>query len=394
MEQFKLDEENAGQFVWETLRRFPPVGALSYMEVDKEGNPSHQVYANLWMAAQDPTVFEQPDEWKIRPLSKYIEASTMFADQAIENGNNLSPNSHVCPAKELSLQLFTRFLKHFSKHSYTSLDGDNVKITEMGGASVTLRLREGTTCQQLRTESRNCINFLDEITGEEIETPEYKPEVFDNECFSAGIPKKNCIAYNQASWPWFFVSIYSFLFLNDIVKWKLPSLGFLLYSGFRMTETINLPIYLVDGFTAPLYSIAMYWGYMCYSKDSMKDNLVYLLKVHGIVYFVVYMIMGQDTAHLVFTMAFLPFYCWSLQSLWKNGAKVWCVGLAWGWVGPLLVYPLLCSNADPSIYGYPYSSDAPGQCTYYYLKFSDGLITFPLCFIGQLMVSTKSKKED
>jgi hypothetical protein len=88
----------------------------------------------------------------------------MFADQAIENGNNLSPNSHVCPAKELSLQLFTRFLKHFSKHSYTSLDGDNVKITEMGGASVTLRLREGTTCQQLRTESRNCINFLDEIT--------------------------------------------------------------------------------------------------------------------------------------------------------------------------------------------------------------------------------------
>ena len=347
------------------------------------------------MAAQDPAVFKEPDQWKIRPLHKYKEGSTMYADQAMQDGNNLGPHSHACPAKELSLQLFKRFLTHFSKHAYTSLDGDNVVFTEMGCGSVTLRLREEMSCDQLRSENRNCINFLDlRDSSKTIEHPEYKPEVFDNECFSAGQPKKYCIAYNQASWPWFFVAIFCSLFLSGVVEWKTPALGFLLYSGFRMTEVINLPIYLVDGVTAPLYSIAMFWGYLCYSKDTLFDNIVFLLKCHAVSYAMLYFILGRDTAHMVFTAAFLPFYLMSLKSLWDHDAMVWCVGLAWGWVGPLVVVSMLCSSADPSVYGFPYASDAGGECTYYWLTFSDGLITFPLCFVGQLLVSMKKQKKD
>lgn len=246
LKKFQLNDNNAALFVWETLRRFPPVGALSYMDIDPNtGQPNHQVYANLWMAAQDPSIFESPQEWKIRPLQKYKESSTMFADFALdESQNNLGGHSHVCPAKELSLQIFTRFLKHFSKHAYTSIEGDNVAITEMGCGSVLLQLRTSVNekdetsfelCNELRKQNRSCINFIDERTGKQIEHPKYKPEVFDNECFSAGIPKQFCIRYNQASWPWFFVAVYSCLFLKTVIQWQLPSLGFLLYSGFRMT---------------------------------------------------------------------------------------------------------------------------------------------------------------
>jgi hypothetical protein len=234
------------------------------------------------MAAQDPSVFESPEEWKVRPLSKYKESSTMFADFALdENKNNLGKHSHVCPAKELSLQIFTRFLKKFSKLSYTSLNGDNVQVTEMGCSSVSLRLRT-PKCSELKKQKKSCINFVDVRTGQEYENPTYRPEVFDNECFSSGVPKEYCIRYNQASWPWFFIAIYSTLFLKDLIQWKTPAYGFLLYSGFRMTEVINLPIYIVDGITAPLYSVAMFWGYICYSKDSMFNNIKWLLACHAI----------------------------------------------------------------------------------------------------------------
>ena len=78
----------------------------------------------------------------------------------------------------------------------------------------------------------------------------------------------------------------------------------------------------------------------------------------------------------------------SLKSLWDNKAYVWCIGLTWGWLGPLLIMLLgVCSNASPSIYGYPHVSNTGGNCMYHVLTFSDGLITFPLCYVGQLIVS-------
>ena len=44
LKTFQLKEDNAALFVWETMRRFPPVGALSYMDIDPNtGKPNHQV---------------------------------------------------------------------------------------------------------------------------------------------------------------------------------------------------------------------------------------------------------------------------------------------------------------------------------------------------------------
>ena len=224
-----LTDANAGQFVWETIRRYPPVGALSYQTIVKEAGrsvPGHQVYANLFMAAQDPLIFAEPDEWKLRKLETYKRGSVMFADQALQDGRNLGPHSHACPAKDLTLQIAIRFMKCLSKQAFT-MEGTNVMINEYGAANVvTLRTKNNTNCALERQRGRRCIDYQS-AEGDISQQPHYTLESFDSECFAAGKAKPNCIAYNQASWPWLFMSLFVLVLFGNRIPRKLPSLGFI-----------------------------------------------------------------------------------------------------------------------------------------------------------------------
>ena len=123
----------------------------------------------------------------------------------------------------------------------------------------------------------------------------------------------------------------------------------------------------------------MFWGHICYSDTPFRDVKT-LLAVFMVVYALVCALFGQAMAHLVSEGAFVPVYMLSLYTLWKNDAKAWCIGLSWGYIGPLFVLLLPCRNADPRVYataGHLHESDAAMECIYYWLTFSDGLVTFP-----------------
>ena len=384
LKNFQLTESNAGEAVWETIRRFPPVGALSYTSNEKK------IFLNLFMAAQDPSVFSDPDEWKLRGIHAY-KKSVMFGDYALQGGSNLAPHSHACPAKALSMQILTRFLKHFSKHAWTSETTD-VGINEYGAKDVKLRKQRGTDCQAERDAGRRCINYVNE-EGRVVAKPGPPYTHFDGECFTHGKAQPKCITYNRASWAWGFFAAYLLAVApKDLLQWKLPVAGFLLYSGFRVTETFNAPMAFNHFIGNPLYALAMYWGHMCYSEDSLPQSVA---KVYGCVfalYAVLSTTLSSESRDMAYQASFLPFYLYSLKTLWQNDAKIWCIGLSWGWLGPLvIVFSGICSDADPSVYGTPFVSNASGECVYDWLMLSDGCITFPLAFAGQLIVSARRR---
>merc|ERR1712086_543143 len=113
---------------------------------------------------------------------------------------------------------------------------------------------------------------------------------------------------------------------------------------------------------------------MGYNRTTWQRDLALLLAGHAIVYVGLRAVFSPQDAHMTFSGAFLPGYAMSLYALWVNDAKVWCAGLSWGWLGPLLIaLSGICPDGS--------------ECVYEWLFFSDNCITFPLAFVGQLAVS-------
>merc|ERR1719253_729162 len=84
----------------ETIRRFPPVAGVGWVERSFGGQPDKQVFVNLAMAQRDPRAWgPEPDAFRLRPLEEY-QKSVGWAEPAVAPGGG-SPNSHVCPAKDL-----------------------------------------------------------------------------------------------------------------------------------------------------------------------------------------------------------------------------------------------------------------------------------------------------
>ncbi len=337
------------------------------------------------MASQDERVFHNPDEWQLRGMNEYMH-SLMFADPALQNGDNLAPHSHACPAKDLAIDILTRFLKHFSRHAWTVSTTD-IFVSEYNAANVHLTKQVNTDCASEQKAGRRCIVYVAD-DGRVVEAPSTEHTAFDGECFTRGQPQPWCIAYNRGSWVWGVMAIYVLIFLSARVLWKLPLVGFLVYTAFRVLETINSPLWLTVFLGNPLYAVAMYWGRLCFSSTSWPRSVGLVCASVVAFYGLLIFTLEPMNALVAYQASFLPFYFLSLRSLWANNAKIWCIGLAWGWLGPLLiVLSGMCSNADATVFGRPFASNASGECIYSWLMFSDGLITFPLAFVGQLIVS-------
>ena len=56
-------------------------------------------------------------------------SSTMINDQASDSHGNLGPHSHLCPAKDLALDILTRIGKHFAESAWI-VDTVDVDVTE------------------------------------------------------------------------------------------------------------------------------------------------------------------------------------------------------------------------------------------------------------------------
>lgn len=107
---FKLRKSILKRFVLEVCRRHAPVNGFCWVE-KSEGfaQPDKTVYVNLLMASRDPRVWgEDSDKFRIRPLEDYHK-SVAWAEPAMAPLNS-SPNSHACPAKQMSIVVLTEFL--------------------------------------------------------------------------------------------------------------------------------------------------------------------------------------------------------------------------------------------------------------------------------------------
>jgi len=127
------------KFVWEVIRRFPPVGG--FPSWDRNSN-LHTV-ADLAMAAQDTEAWgADTGSFKLRPISLYHDKSTMWADLAID-GDERGAHGRSCPAKELSMVIAREFLTAFMARGNTKCwtpdkSPDDVSINGFAATEFTL----------------------------------------------------------------------------------------------------------------------------------------------------------------------------------------------------------------------------------------------------------------
>lgn len=111
---FKLKKSILMRYAYEVVRRFPPVNGVCWME-KSEGlaTPDQLIFVNLCMASRDPRVWgPEPDKFQLRSLEEYHNFHIAWGEPAVAPANS-SPNSHKCPAKQLSLVMITEFLTAF-----------------------------------------------------------------------------------------------------------------------------------------------------------------------------------------------------------------------------------------------------------------------------------------
>jgi len=106
------NEDHLKNFMWETLRRYAPVGCVPRWITEDGGASWHHQMAVLEMAVKDPRVFPEPYEFKMgRPgmNSRDNSRSLMWADPANVNNDVCNPDSRACPGKELSQEIIIAF---------------------------------------------------------------------------------------------------------------------------------------------------------------------------------------------------------------------------------------------------------------------------------------------
>ena len=109
------------------------------------------------MAAQDERVWGvDVDKFRLRDPALYARRSVMFADPALQDGDNAAPHSHACPAKALALQLAAGFFRRIAARAWTADAHDGVKINEYGAGAVVLT-RRAETCAEARARGGRCI---------------------------------------------------------------------------------------------------------------------------------------------------------------------------------------------------------------------------------------------
>ncbi|KAJ8603295.1 hypothetical protein CTAYLR_006969 [Chrysophaeum taylorii] len=106
---FSLDDMTLhGSYVWETIRRFPPVAGFCYFEKSRR----RPIFCNLRQAQRDPRVWGDVTFY-LRPEKDYDQHMIGFAEFAVAP-SLASPQSRSCPAKALTFHMISAFLKEFA----------------------------------------------------------------------------------------------------------------------------------------------------------------------------------------------------------------------------------------------------------------------------------------
>ena len=94
----------------QVCRRFPPVTVLPYVERSAGNAPDHEAMLNLCMAQRDPRVWgADADAFRLRAEEEYERLSVGWAEPAVAPTLD-APNSHMCPAKALSLVVLSEMV--------------------------------------------------------------------------------------------------------------------------------------------------------------------------------------------------------------------------------------------------------------------------------------------
>lgn len=129
-------------FIWETLRRYPPMTAVPRWVVnDSQSNWKREILS-LYEALHDPTFFPDPLEYRLGRPGLNHEDSTLsvgFADMAVVNGDVSDPNSHSCPAKQLTFRLLSAFLREFEAAGPWKADSGAIALNSYGSSGFVLR---------------------------------------------------------------------------------------------------------------------------------------------------------------------------------------------------------------------------------------------------------------
>jgi len=129
-------------FIWETLRRYPPVTAVPrWVTSDGETTWKHEILS-LYQALHDPSQFQEPLVYRLgRPGLNHEDSSLSvgWADFAMVNEDVSDPDSHSCPAKQLSFRMFAAFLQEFEAAGPWEADDTAIMLTSFGSSGFTLR---------------------------------------------------------------------------------------------------------------------------------------------------------------------------------------------------------------------------------------------------------------
>jgi len=136
------NDAQLANFIWETLRRYPPVVAVPRWVTDDGHRTWKHEILSLYQALHDPGVFPDPLEYRLGRPGLNHEDSTLslgFADVATVNGDVSDPNSHSCPAKQLSFRLLSAFLREFQAAGPWEADNRAISLNSYGSSGWVLR---------------------------------------------------------------------------------------------------------------------------------------------------------------------------------------------------------------------------------------------------------------
>jgi len=134
--EFSLTNRNVEQFVLECVRRFPVVVGFPWWD---PATTTFRTVLNIAMSLRDPRAWDEPMEFRLRPLTEYharqgmgTKIGTAWAQQGIGH-NGLTPDSRGCPGQELSVVTITELLRAFIPHQ----DAWSVGVMPDGGMQIT-----------------------------------------------------------------------------------------------------------------------------------------------------------------------------------------------------------------------------------------------------------------
>jgi hypothetical protein len=117
------DTDSISDFMWETIRRNPPVAGVPRWVTDDGGETWQHEIANVEQAMGDERVFPNPMEFQMgRPglNAQDWSRSLVWADHAIVNNDTTDPDSHNCPGKQLTMDMVVAFWQEFLPYNYTT----------------------------------------------------------------------------------------------------------------------------------------------------------------------------------------------------------------------------------------------------------------------------------